>query len=221
MSNVATDLAQEIHVKVEPNANHTGLTFTVMSPTGGKATLDTWVLLGNRAAFGPSDHVPSYSPIDLGNKPSPQSIVLNAGVALGAFDLKVDGQTRWSGLFQRFPITNDQAGSFHFVDNACVWETPAVTQPSNVVIVRTIITEGPDGRPCNAYAVADVGNTLAAKLTLRLATTGSADNFSLYGRPLGQGGVWHCLVGAPAADGRAIVKDGLRAGIYTLGPKCP
>jgi len=220
MSSVATDLAQEIHVKVEPNANHTGLTVTVMSPTGGKATLDTWVLLGNRAAFGPSDHVPSYSPIELGDKPSPQSIVLNAGVAAGAFDLKVDGQTKWSGLFQRFPIIKDQAGSFHFMDYACVLEIAAVSQPSDVVIVRTAIVRGPDGGPCIAYTVAGVGTLLRNKLTLRLATTTNANGFSLYGRSLEQTDPWQCLGGSQTADGRAIEKGNLRAGVYTLGPKC-
>ncbi len=213
-------MSQDIHVKVEPNANHTGLTVTVMGATGGKATLETWVLLGNRAAAGPSDHVPSYSPIELGNPPSPQSIVLNAGVAAGAFDLKVDGQTKWSGLFHRFPIIKGQAGFFHFFDHACVLETPVLQQISHVVIVRTTITKGPDGQPCTAYAVAGTGGTLEEKLTLRLATTESADGFSLYEQPLDQTDPWQCLGGFSTADSRAIVKERLSSGIYTLGPKC-
>lgn len=221
MSNVAMELAQDIHVTVEPNANHTGLTVTVMGAIGGKATLDTWVLLGNRAAAGPSDHVPSYSPIELGNPPRPQSIVLNAGVAAGAFNLKVDGQTRWSGLFQRFPVKMGQAGSFHFIDQACVLETGVLQQESCVVIVRSTIVGGPEGQPCIAYAVADVGNMLEDKLTLRLATTESADDFSLYERPLEQIDQWQCLGGSPTADGRAIVKAALSAGVYAVGPKCP
>jgi hypothetical protein len=168
---------QDLSVRVVPHDNiqiqvHADL------PKDIDAILNALILHGAAAELGPSDHVPSYSPVDPGHRRATFDLDLRQGEAFGGL-LLVAGDIVWPAAFHRFELAGGAVERHVFADQVCTLEVQAAPHAS-AVLLRREMKQGPAGTPCYAYSVAGTGHALIGKtMLLHFALSGKVDPTSL------------------------------------------
>jgi hypothetical protein len=155
---------QDIEVRVVPNDDIQIRVVAQKLPADQDASLKALIIYGAAAELGPSDHVPSYSPVDPQHREAAFQVDLREGEAFGGL-LLVAGDVVWSAAFHRFKLAGGAVERCLFADRVCTLVVRDAPHAS-VVLLRRDMPHGPAGKPCYAYSVTAPDNALWEKTML-------------------------------------------------------
>lgn len=200
MPDTSTVTPQDIVVRVVPN-DDIQIQIDAKLPADREAILKALIIHGSAAELGPSDHVPSYSPVDPSQRQATFQLDLRDGEAFGGL-LLVAGDIIWPAAFHRFKLAGGAVERHVFADQVCTLEVQNAPHGS-VVLLRREMQQGPAGKPCYAYSVAGTGNALIGKtMALHFALSGKVDPTTLKAYR------WSSVNGWSEAPGFTLSGDG-------------
>jgi hypothetical protein len=174
----STTTTQDISVDVVP-IDDIQIQVDAKLPADRDAVMKALIFYGAAAELGPSDHVPSYSPVDPDKTRKATFLLdLRDGEAFGGL-LLVAGDIVWPAAFHRFKLTGGAVERRVFADQVCTLEVERAPHAS-AVLLRREMQQGPAGEPCYAYSVTGKGHALMNKtMLLHFVLSGSVDPATL------------------------------------------